>query len=353
MFADKFENKDFKVQVRCLTFNHSAYIIDALNGVCMQQTNFPFVYIIIDDASTDGEQEMINLFLHENFDIKDNTISTEETDDYRLIFTQHKTNKNCYFGVFFLKYNHYSIRKHKAPYLPMWLKKVPYIAICEGDDYWTDPYKLQKQVDFLEDHPDFVICSHDYIKYYQNCQSFANNTYYHKLFAKFPQNEYIEYTLDNYFERWWTQPLTYVYRNGQYLDKIPRQKYKYFRDSVLAYYILKEGKGALMPFLGGVYRIQDGGIWAGKEMAYNHWVAVKNAYDIFSIEGDKRALLQCHRSEYYRIYALKKEKKYKELFFDIFHYFHIMPIDYSWKLFQQLLSDKIRFWKTKINCIKQ
>lgn len=320
-------NNQIVVSIQCLAYNHAPYIRQCLDGFVMQKTNFRFEAIIHDDASTDGTQDIIREYEQKYPDI---------------------------IKPIYQKENQYS--KGIPGYITDLISskcKGKYIALCEGDDYWTDPLKLQKQVDFLEDHPDFVICSHDYIKYYQNCQSFANNTYYHKLFANFPQNEYIEYTLDNFFERWWTQPLTYVYRNGHYLDKIPRQKYKYFRDSVLAYYILKEGKGALMPFLGGVYRIQDGGIWAGKEMAYNHWVAVKNAYDIFSIEGDKRALLQCHRSEYYRIYALKKEKKYKELFIDIFHYFHIMPIDYSWKLFQQLLNDKILFWKTKIKCSKQ
>ena len=55
--------QDFMVMVRCYTYNHSAYITDALNGFTMQQTNFPFVIVLVDDASTDGEQEIIQEYI--------------------------------------------------------------------------------------------------------------------------------------------------------------------------------------------------------------------------------------------------------------------------------------------------
>ncbi len=137
--------------VRCMTYNQARYITDAMNGFCMQQTNFPFVCTIVDDASTDGEQEVIRQYLNDNFDLQDASIAYEKDEAYgHVTFARHKTNVNCYFAVVYLNENHYSQRKPKAPYLKEWTDNVKYIALCEGDDYWTDPLKLQKQVDFLE-----------------------------------------------------------------------------------------------------------------------------------------------------------------------------------------------------------
>jgi hypothetical protein len=125
----------------------------------MQQTEFPFICTIFDDKSTDGEQEVIRNYLDENFIMNGNTIQMiKETDDYVLIYTRHKTNINCYFAVYFLKYNHYSIRKAKYPYFKGWEDSAKYIAICEGDDYWTDPMKLQKQVNVMKKHPECTMC---------------------------------------------------------------------------------------------------------------------------------------------------------------------------------------------------
>lgn len=153
---------NFKVCVRCSTYNQSPYIKDALDGFCMQKTTFPFVCTIIDDASTDGEQEIIKKYLLEHFDLEDELIvRNEETDDYVLTFVRHKTNTNCFFAVLYLKYNHYSIKKKKLHYISEWLDSVEYEAHCEGDDYWTDPHKLHRQVSFLEDNHDYVLCFHN------------------------------------------------------------------------------------------------------------------------------------------------------------------------------------------------
>lgn len=153
---------NFKVCVRCFTYNQSPYIKDTLDGFCMQETTFPFVCTIIDDASTDGEQEIIKKYLWEHFDLEDESIiRNEETDDYALTFARHRTNMNCFFAVLYLKYNHYSIKKSKRQYISEWLDYVGYEALCEGDDYWINSQKLQRQVSFLEDNPDYVLCFHN------------------------------------------------------------------------------------------------------------------------------------------------------------------------------------------------
>lgn len=144
----------YMVCVKCMTFNHHAYIEDAMKGFCMQKTDFPYICIVMDDCSTDGEQEEIKRYYQENFDQCD----TEETDDYVLNFGRHKINENCYFAVFYLKYNHYSIKKDKNPYYARWYDNCKYVAFCEGDDYWIDEKKLQMQVKFLETNLTYSAC---------------------------------------------------------------------------------------------------------------------------------------------------------------------------------------------------
>lgn len=150
----------FKLYVNCMTYNHSAYIEDTLNGFCIQETNFPFVCVVMDDASTDGEQQVIENYLHEHFDLSENSVVRhEETDDYVMTFACHKENRNCFFAVFYLKYNHWKAKKSKETYYAEWADKVEYVAFCEGDDYWVDSDKLQKQTDILDAHHN-VTCVH-------------------------------------------------------------------------------------------------------------------------------------------------------------------------------------------------
>ena len=88
-------NINYKVSVTCMTFNQSKYIRDAMDGFCMQETDFPFVCTIVDDASTDGEQGVLKKYLHDNFVFTVNSVAYKKETDYAHIsFAQHKTNKN-------------------------------------------------------------------------------------------------------------------------------------------------------------------------------------------------------------------------------------------------------------------
>lgn len=157
------DSKQYMVRVACRTFNQAFFIKDALDGFCMQKTTFPFVCTIFDDASQDGESQIIKAYIAEHFDINNTDVCRqEETDDYLLTFAQHATNKNCFFCFFLLKYNHFTIKKALRPYMEEWYDNSKYTAFCEGDDYWTDPFKLQKQIDFLESHPEYGMCHTDF-----------------------------------------------------------------------------------------------------------------------------------------------------------------------------------------------
>ena len=146
------------VCVRCMTFNHEAYIEDALDGFVIQQTTFPFVVAIINDASTDNTKSVINDF------VKNNCIYNHEidlrTEDYGTVLDVIvKDNPHCIFHIIHLNENHYG-KKSKLPYFAKYENAAKYVAMCEGDDYWTDPLKLQKQVDYMEENPECSLCFH-------------------------------------------------------------------------------------------------------------------------------------------------------------------------------------------------
>lgn len=133
------------------------FITDALNGFAMQKTDFPFVCLVMDDASTDGEQDVIRNFLNEKC-----LMDKAEHYDHDLadiVIVRHKSNRYCKFAIYFLKENLYNTDK-KRPLVEEWSSHCKYEALCEGDDYWTDPLKLQRQVDYLEKHPEIDICAH-------------------------------------------------------------------------------------------------------------------------------------------------------------------------------------------------
>ena len=147
----------FSVCINCRTYNQSVFIQDALDGFTAQQTTFPFLTILIDDASTDGEQDCIEAYVTRSFGHGNDAIMERwETDDARWIYARHDENVNAYFLVVLL--NHNLFRNPKKSELIAGWTNVKYVAICEGDDYWTDPLKLQKQVDFLEHNPDYSLC---------------------------------------------------------------------------------------------------------------------------------------------------------------------------------------------------
>lgn len=121
-------NTQVMVTVRCLAYNHEPYIRQCLEGFVMQKTDFDFEVIVHDDASTDGTAAIIR----------------EYAEKYPNIIKP-----------FFETENQYS--KHNGVIGKIMRENThgKYIALCEGDDYWIDPLKLQKQVDFLESHPDY------------------------------------------------------------------------------------------------------------------------------------------------------------------------------------------------------
>lgn len=122
---------DYQINIALLTYNHAAYIQRALDSILSQKTDFPFLIIVGDDGSTDGTQAILKSY------------AQKFPNQIQLLLAEQNQ------GVF---QNIYKILQACT---------APYIALLEGDDYWTYPHKLQTQVDFLNQHPDYQGCFHD------------------------------------------------------------------------------------------------------------------------------------------------------------------------------------------------
>lgn len=120
------------VSICCLVYNHELYLEEMLNSILNQQTNFSFEILIHDDASIDKSQAIIKSY-------------KERYPNIIIPLFQSLNQKSIYKSGMNPRFNFPRARGK-------------YIAICEGDDYWIDPLKLQKQVDFLENNSDFNIC---------------------------------------------------------------------------------------------------------------------------------------------------------------------------------------------------
>ena len=256
------ESIDFLVRVSCMTYNHAPYIVDAMNGFTMQQTSFPFVCIIVDDASTDGEPEVISNYMLENFDLADKKIAIEEeTDDYRLMFARHKSNQNCYFVAVLLKYNHYSINKPKHPYYMRWVG-AKYIAMCEGDDYWIAPDKLQKQVSFLDGHEDYSFSCTGFDFLHQSTHEIISGEEVTKANLSIinEDKDICLSILDGTLFR--IQTMTVVYRTSSYnkYSALLKKQGGLFlmNDTQTWVYLLKDGKLHYLPDNTAIYRLNEG-----------------------------------------------------------------------------------------------
>ena len=237
---------NIKTCVYCITYNHSQYITDTMKGFAMQETDSPYICCIIDDASTDGEQDVILEFINSNFAV-DEQYETyrSETDKAITLLAQHNTNKNCFFYAVLLKENHYSKGLPKRQYVQKWLDKSTYLSLCEGDDFWTDPTKLQQQTDFLDTHIDYTMCFHDV-----DIVAEKGRTKY-DVFGKLEDRDYtIEETI-----KYWKVPTCSMVLRTSIWNKVPTNPKFRMGDNLVVYTCLTYGKIRCIPNKMGVYRL--------------------------------------------------------------------------------------------------
>lgn len=221
-----------KLSIICLAYNHAKYIKDALEGFVMQKTNFPFEVLIHDDASTDGTTEIIQ----------------EYAQKYPDIIKPFFEKENCW-------KNGINFSKEK-----IWPQvKGEYVALCEGDDYWTDENKLQKQVDFLDAHPECSICFHP-VKVIWDDEREKSSVY--------PDSRVLKkidgFNFNSLLKRNFIQTNSVVYR-----WRFHKDNYDLMPNGVLpADWFLhllhaQIGQIGFLPDVMAVYRRNAGGIWTG------------------------------------------------------------------------------------------
>ena len=176
----------------------------------------------------------------------------------------------------------------------------------------------------------------------QNNKTFEEHSFYDDCFHG-TGKQFLSYSLNEYFDRWWTQPLTCLYRNGDYLRAIPYKKYKHYRDDIFYYYVLKEGKGALLSDVMGVYRIHDGGVWRRKELKTQHEASRDNALAIYVNENDERALLKASREEKLVVINLCEERHLWEALKETVSYKKMVPLS-EYRRFRREVYEWFR-WK--------
>ncbi|MBO6606954.1 glycosyltransferase [Psychroserpens sp.] len=214
------------VSVCMITYGHEAFINKAIEGILMQQTSFNFELIIADDCSPDNTEAVVNKLL------------SEHSKANQVTYIRHKENLGMYENFLF------ALNACESTY----------IALCEGDDYWTDPKKLQRQVDFLEANLDYEVC-------FTNIKVVDTDD---KLVKKQLIPSHRKTTFKQRHLPTWAPTLTRVFRNRDFSKAFPNVP---GLDTIMLLYQSKYGKLRLMHDITGAYRLHEGGIYSAQTTA--------------------------------------------------------------------------------------
>ncbi len=214
------------VQVQTITYQHAPYIRDCIEGVLMQKTDFQFEYLIGEDCSTDGTRDIVFEYA-KKYPGKIRVITADEN-----------------FGMMG------NIRRCRMA------ARGKYIALCEGDDYWTDPYKLQKHVDFMEKNPGVSITYHDACKVDADRNIIEN--------SMLPEIRKRNFSSEELKTGIWILTYTMCFRN--LIEKYPENYFRVYNgDTFLTSLLGNYGSGA---YLGNIspscYRINESGVFSMK-----------------------------------------------------------------------------------------
>ncbi|PUU67522.1 hypothetical protein DBB36_23560, partial [Flavobacterium sp. WLB] len=271
------------VSILCDTFNHEKFITETLEGFLNQKTTFPFEIIVHDDASTDNTASIV----------------TEFAQKYPLIIK-----------TVLQKENQYSQKINFWSDITFPMAQGKYIALCEGDDYWIDELKLQKQVDFLESNPDYAITWTDFLTKKET--ELIPNDFSSTLPAV--------YTIDfnTLFQPYCTYTLTSLFRK-EAVDPLDYKKFKYGKDNTLYALALCNGKGAFLNFQGAVYRWHSGGVYSLKTPFFQRYSSYLNIKEILEnipqarTNNMKKVMATLLKASAFEALKLRKTDQYKTI----------------------------------------
>jgi glycosyltransferase involved in cell wall biosynthesis len=241
-----------KVSVLCITYNHVNFIKECLDSLLSQKTDFTYEILINDDCSNDGTKEII-----EEYQRKHPTI-------VKPVF--HKQNQYSQGKRNFMV-------RHLIP-----VAEGQYFAVCEGDDFWTDVNKLQKQVEFLENNPNHSVCFHPVRAFFQD-DSHEDYVY--------PQQR-SGFTTKKLLQGNFIQTNSVMYRRAPSyedvdLDVMPGDWY-------LHLYHAQFGKIGFINSVMSAYRLHRGGLW---------WDSREKSDEIWKAHGDRYVKLYTKLLDYY------------------------------------------------------
>lgn len=269
------------VSIIVLTYNHRDFIAENLHGIFMQEVNFPIELIICDDKSPDDTDDVIRELL-------------EDTPPHITVkYTAHQKNMGSTPNF------HYALSQVTGKY----------IAFCEGDDYWTDKHKLQKQYDFLSQNPDYSLCFHPAI----------NVSPYPEIHGTpFSLVDNRDYTPEEIYRHWVVHTATVMLRaetlkSDAFLKTMKDPTLLYF-DTILFLAASTVGKMRGLSDAMSAYRRHDAGLSFGavnlkRDLKHNHldriielyyggkireharWQIFKRSYEDFSLALKKKDFL--------------------------------------------------------------
>lgn len=284
------------VSVCCLVYNHEPFLRECFEGFVMQQTTFPIEILVHDDASTDHSADIIREY------------TAKYPDLFKPIYqTENQYSKGKGFVGILLNFER---------------AKGKYIAMCEGDDYWTDPLKLQKQVEFLEEHDEYVLSFHD-----ATIIDIRGNIITESKISKFMTAEKLRDWTDEELMEGNTPPTPTVMYRKQFIDKtsIVRRKCNNLinGDTINASLIGRYGKGKYHSDIeNSVCNVHEGGVWQMKSSLYKY-INVDKTYAFLSKYHKKAKvvrmhLLKCRYNNMINILKYCINKRQKKIFIEYY-----------------------------------